>query len=132
MRQPSCIRDCREPIIHLQDYAALEILFHEASHAWDAKIATAIKTIAAEKKMVPPPELWHMVIFYTAGELTRAELSEVQIPDYIPYAYRNKLYERGKQQAECALKRHWLPFLEAKTDYKQALKNVVLHSADCK
>ena len=116
----------------IQDYAALEMLFHEASHAWDASLAEKIKTIANQNQMEPPPDLWHALIFYTSGELTRSELAKVQIPNYVPYAYKNKNYERHWQEYECALKLHWQPVLENPSSANSALERVVQNSTNCR
>ena len=68
-------------------YAALEMLFHEGSHGFGllAVLIEPLNQAAAEQKVTVPPQLWHAVLFYTAGELTTRELKARGI-DYTPYA----------------------------------------------
>ncbi len=55
-------------------YAALEMLFHERSHAWGSVLARPIFDAAREQGINVPPQLPHAVLLYTAGELTAREL----------------------------------------------------------
>src|SRR6185369_607114 len=76
----------------LQDYAALESLFHEASHSRDQWLSDKLDAAALKVKQELPNRFWHAVLFYAAGEFTKKELEEVGI-HYIPYAEKNKLFE---------------------------------------
>lgn len=74
-------------------FARLEILFHEPSHplaglALQRSIAIATD---AQKKSVPP-QLWHAVLFYNAGELTRRVLAEHGVT-YVELATERDLYK---------------------------------------
>ncbi len=50
---------------------------------WEAELA------AHTKQRKAPPELWHAVIFYCVGEVTRR-----RVPGYEPYADAQKLWQR--------------------------------------
>jgi hypothetical protein len=68
-------------------YRGLEIVFHEASHGLGLLkvLIDPLNQAAAEQKVTVPPQLWHAVLFYTAGELTRRQLAASGI-DYTEYA----------------------------------------------
>ena len=42
-----------------------------------------------------PRQLWHFVLFYTAGELTTRELRARGVTDYVMYAVKGDVYSRG-------------------------------------
>jgi hypothetical protein len=89
----------------LQDYAALEGLFHEASHSRDQWLSDKLDAAAAKVKQQLPDRFWHAVLFYTAGEFARKEFEDVGIRNYIPYAEKNKLYEGN--WIKCAIQKRW-------------------------
>jgi hypothetical protein len=94
-------------------YAGLEMVFHEGSHGlglFDAIIAP-LNRIAADQKVALPPQLWHAVLFYTAGEITARELRARAI-DYTPYA--NAAFYDRMCGAGCLAKirEHWTPRLD--------------------
>jgi hypothetical protein len=96
-----------------QGFAALEVLFHEASHALAGAVRDAIVRECRARGKPIPRDLWHALLFYTTGEIVKRALSA---PDasgrhagtesaeaaargsagpYTPYAYRYGLYARG-------------------------------------
>jgi hypothetical protein len=106
-----------------QGDAALEMLFHEASHVLVGSVEAAIaKECAAQNKPVPDT-LWHAVLFYTAGEIVRRRLGE----GYVPYAYKNGLYERSPdwKQYETLLKLEWQKYLDGKVAMPAAVRAIV-------
>lgn len=114
-----------------QGLAALETLFHEASHAMVGRSAGAVSEALAREgraqNKTVPNDLWHVVIFYTTGEIVRRTLAKNGVADYSPYAYRNGLYARapGWQNYQRALEQHWQPYLDGKTDFNSAIANLV-------
>jgi hypothetical protein len=105
-------------------YAALEMLFHERSHAWGRVLARTIFAAAKEQGVRVPPQLPHAVLFYTAGELTARELKR----DGINYAHfaQGAIYSRmcGTDcQDKMAL--HWTPRLEGKRSIEDSLSALV-------
>jgi hypothetical protein len=107
-------------------HAGLEMLFHEASHGlnlFDALIQPLVR-IAAEQNVTLPPQLWHAVLFYTAGELTTRELKARSI-DYAPYA--NAAFDDNMCGIGCRNKiaDHWTPRLDGKRSIPDALSTLV-------
>jgi hypothetical protein len=111
-----------------QGFSALELLFHESSH-WmvgprDGAVALAIARECKAKNKPIPGGLWHAIIFYTAGEFTRRNLSEYGVSDYKPYAYRG-LYERAWPNLQRPLELYWQPYLEGTVDFDKAISNLI-------
>jgi hypothetical protein len=111
-----------------QGFAALEILFHESSH-WmvgprNGTVARAIARECKAQNKPIPDGLWHAIIFYTTGELTRRNLSEYGVSDYKPYAY-NGLYARAWPKLQRPLELYWQPYLEGKVDFDRAMTNLI-------
>jgi hypothetical protein len=105
-------------------YRALEMLFHERSHAWGGVVARPILAAAEEQGVKPPPQLPHAVIFYTAGELTARELKQHGI-DYTHYA-QSAIYTNmcgtGCQDKMAA---HWAPHLDGSRSIRDSLAALV-------
>jgi hypothetical protein len=111
-----------------QGFAALELLFHESSH-WmvgprNGAVARAIARECQAQKKPIPDGLWHAIIFYTAGEFTRRNLSEYGVTDYVPIAYRG-LYARSWPKLQRPLELYWQPYLEGKVDFDKAMSNLI-------
>ena len=106
--------------------AGLEMLFHESSHQWGKALQDEVQEAAAALNKQVPPQLWHGVLFYNAGELTRRVLVEDGISDYTEYALRQSLYE-SLCGAGCRerIARHWGPHLDGSTTMEAALDNLV-------
>jgi hypothetical protein len=98
--------------------AAIEMVFHEAGHS-DTLIGAASGPLDAAVEAAgatgAPRDLWHALLFYTAGELAREALAAAGVPDYRPYAEANGLWPRarGWAAARAALDAHWRPYLAA-------------------
>jgi hypothetical protein len=107
-------------------YAGLEMVFHEASHGLGLfeSVIQPMNRIAAEQKVTVPPQLWHAVLFYTAGELTMRELKTRGI-EYSPYA--NAAFYDNMCGAGCMAKirEHWTPHLDGKRAIPDALSGLV-------
>jgi hypothetical protein len=101
--------------------AALEVLFHEASHSISGKLERAISGACQRQNvMLPRRDLWHAILFYTTGELVRRE-----IPAYTPYATTNGLWKRAWPMYLEPLQRDWRPYLEGKISFDAAITAVV-------
>jgi len=105
-------------------YRGLEMVFHEASHALFASVNQSMYRIATEQKVTLPPQLWHAVLFYTAGEMTTREL-EARGIEYSPYA--NAAFYDNMCGAGCMAKirEHWTPHLDGKRSIPDALSGLV-------
>lgn len=101
--------------------AALEMLFHEASHALSRGVTDALFLEArAQGKLLRRQSLWHAVLFYTTGEIVARHLE-----DYTPYAIANGLYDQGWPGALPVLDQDWRPYLDGKIDRAAAIRSVV-------
>ncbi len=108
--------------------AALEILFHESSHGMVDKL---MKALTADEKVANPRaaseqvqlrrDLWHEVLFYTAGELV-AE----RIPGYVPYADKSGLWKRAWPGPDRALiEQDWKPHMDGRAGLQEAVAKLV-------
>ena len=110
----------------LRGLAALEIVFHEASHAWGEVIQAAIAKSSAARHKTVPPQLWHAVLFHTAGESTRRTLAADGIDGYVEYAASQGVYVKlcGDGCRE-RVAEHWDPHLDGRTSIEVALDALV-------
>ncbi len=97
--------------------AALEMLFHEASHGLDTNLTHDLQMAFLARGKREPRSLDHAIIFYTAGQLARRRLG----PSYVPYAEKQGVYRRGWEKYEPALRAHWQPWLDDQIDMQTAL-----------
>lgn len=113
-----------------QGETALEILFHEASHALAEPVRDAIARECRAQDKPIPRDLWHALLFYTTGEMVRRSLagfSDDQKTGYQPYAYQQRLYVRDWQNYERALDQFWRPYLEGESRFSVAITQLVAH-----
>ena len=110
-----------------QGLAALEMVFHEASHAMINAVTKGIENECAAQGKQVPRDLWHVTLFYTAGEFVKRALAENGRRDYDPYANKQGLYQRAPnwRQYQQLMEKHWQPYLDGKSDFAQALKQMV-------
>ncbi len=106
---------------------AFEMLFHEASHARavGGRLFDAIRAESSRREATPPRDLFHVIVFYTAGELARRALGKIDDAQYRPYAYRFDLYSRGWQPLRDAVIRDWQPHLDGKLPFADAIAALV-------
>ena len=114
-----------------QGFAALEMLMHEASHAIVAPASGAIGAdLAAASKELgirPYASLWHAILFYTSGELTRRALERRGVRDYHPSILG--MYERGFRGFRQALETHWQGYLDGRISRADAMRRIVAETA---
>lgn len=103
-----------------QGLAALEILFHEASHLWDATLQEGLRAAARDQGRVVPPDLWHAVLFFTAGELTRRELARAGM-SYTPYAEAQGMTTGVYRAVWPAIVTTWTPYLDGRQSLSASL-----------
>jgi hypothetical protein len=105
----------------LQGLMGLETSFHEAMHQWDDEIQALLAAEAEKQQRVAPELLSHAMIFYTAGEATRAIA-----PAHVPYAETNGLWrQRGLGAFKPALDEVWKPYLSGKGTRDEAFRALV-------
>lgn len=111
-----------------QGFSALEMLFHEASHTLldgrNDPVTRAIEREAGAQKRAAPKNLTHAILFYTAGEVARRTLAEAGVKDYVPVADRG-LWKRAWPTLKEPLDRFWLPYLDGKLGFDQAIAGIV-------
>ena len=123
-----------------QGASALEILFHEASHGIARPVEQAIARECRQREKPIPRDLWHALIFYTTGEVIKpimnaesessqgggtASNGEAAEPEYVPYAEREGLYQRGWQGYYQLLTRFWQPYLDGQATFDDAIARMV-------
>ena len=114
-----------------QGPSALEVVFHEASHALAGAVRDAIARECRARSKPIPRDLWHALLFYTTGEIVRHALSAPNFAAgrasgaYTPYAYRLGLYSRGWQNYQRVLERYWQPYLDGKAEFDTAVARLV-------
>ena len=117
----------RDP--NYQGYAALEMLLHEASHAIvgpnTGAIGSEIQNVARNNGMLAPRELWHAILFYTSGELARRVLRERGITDYVPFLYKQSMFDRGFQAFKEPLETFWQSYLDGRMERGAAITAIV-------
>jgi hypothetical protein len=95
----------------------LETIFHEAMHQWDDAMIPLLQGAAQRLHVDIPRDLFHSLIFYTAGYAT----SRV-VPSHRPYA--DPLWDRGLP-GHSQLDQHWLPYLRGEGTLAAALDRLV-------
>jgi len=114
-----------------QGFGALESLMHEPSHAIVAPRSGAIGAdldrAARELHREPPYNLWHAILFYTSGELTRRALAIRGVQHYKPFMIG--MYERGFRGFKQALETHWQAYLDGKVSREEAIRQILIDTA---
>ncbi len=78
----------------IQGWAQAETLFHETSHLLIHPVEQALYVAARDLHVPLPRALWHVVLFYTAGALTKQALAQRDVA-YEPYLYKTGLFDRA-------------------------------------
>jgi hypothetical protein len=107
--------------------AALEVLFHEASHGIAEPVEAAIVRECRQRDKAIPRDLWHALIFYTTGEVIKPVMSgdSSEEAEYVPYAIRQDLYKRGWEDYLKLLTRYWQPYLDNKSTFDDSIARMV-------
>jgi hypothetical protein len=117
-----------------QGFAALEMLMHEPSHAIVAPTSGAIGAdlarAADELGVKPRWNLWHAILFYTSGELTRRALAKRGVSDYQPYIAG--MYERGFGGFRQPLETHWQAYLDGRVSREVAIRQILIETTPAK
>jgi len=108
-----------------QGAAALEMIFHEASHEivgpWNGPVAELLRAAAAEAGVELDRNLWHGLLFVSAGEVTRAVLEAAGETGYVPFAEAHGVFQALHEP----LRTHWLPYLRGETGREEAARALV-------
>ncbi|MEO6655473.1 MAG: hypothetical protein ABIO36_05275 [Pyrinomonadaceae bacterium] len=118
-----------------QGFMALESLMHEPSHAIvDAEsgaIGGDLTRIANELGVKPKYNLWHAILFYTSGELTRRALAKRGVLNY-QRIIDSGMYERGFQGFKKSLETHWQDYLDGKASRDEAIRQILIETTSSK
>ena len=96
----------------------LEIVFHEAMHQWDDAMIPLLDSTAQRLNVKIPRDLFHSLIFYTAGYV----VSRI-VPGHRPYA--EPLWARGVLPGRTQLDADWLPYLQGNGSLSSAIEKLV-------
>jgi hypothetical protein len=107
------------------------MLMHEPSHAIVGSETGAIGSeLARATKRTgirPYANLWHAILFYTSGELTRRALLDRGVSDYRPAILG--MYERGFREFRPALETHWQACLDGTIGREEAIGRILIETA---
>jgi hypothetical protein len=101
--------------------AAVETVFHEAAHVLDATLVRWVEEESARQGVGLPADLWHAILFYTAGVLSARALGEAG-------TYREDL-ARIFPAFLPGLDEFWKPYLDGKLPLTEALSGLVRAAA---
>jgi hypothetical protein len=104
--------------------AALELIFHEASHHWDQRLMKGIGDEASAIGKRAPPDLWHAVLFFNAGRITADVLERSGQGKYELMMVGGKIFDRPGWHE--AIGRHWPLFLSGELARDEALRRIVI------
>jgi len=134
-----------------QGAAALEVLFHEASHGIATPVEEAIVRECRQRDKPIPRDLWHALIFYTTVEVIKPLMDTdgdaaddraapsgsggtdasqggrrgTKDGDYKSYAEREGLHQRGWENYLQLLTRYWQPYLQGQVTFDDAIAHMV-------
>jgi hypothetical protein len=103
-------------------FGSTEMLFHESSHALIMKVETAVNAALAQSNK-RASDLWHVVLFYVAGEVTRQQLAASGI-DYKQYLYSTGLFDRAWPRYRVPVETHVQPYIDGKITLEQMAANL--------
>ncbi|HEX7151902.1 MAG TPA: hypothetical protein VF618_10470 [Thermoanaerobaculia bacterium] len=110
-------------------FGALEAMMHEAAHGvvdvTEGAIGADLTRAAKELQRKPPYNLWHALLFFTAGELTRQALARRGITDYQPVIYKG-MFDRQFRGMQQPLETHWRAYLAGTKTREEAIRQILL------
>ncbi len=116
----------------LEGDLAFETVFHEASHTLVAPwrpdpVPKALNDAAAELGVeLIPRDLWHVVLFYTTGQVVRQVLEDGGHPGHTPYFYSFERFGRGEWgRARDALEVTWPAYMAGEKGLDEAASELV-------
>jgi hypothetical protein len=90
-------------------------------------IGTELVQASRELKIRPYASLWHAILFYTSGELTRRALATRGVPDYRPVI--NDMYGGPYRGFQKPLETHWQAYLDGKVSREEAIRQILIETA---
>ena len=118
------------PVSGTQGFGALESLVHEPSHAIvdsrSGAIGADLVRLQRELNVSVYSSLWHAILFYTSGELTRRALAERGVT-YRPFI--EDMYAGPFKGMRESLETNWKAYLDGKMSREEALRKIVIETA---
>lgn len=109
----------------LQVTDGLETIFHEGTHTLTDEVQDALD-VECKAQGKTCGDLWHALQFFTVGDVVKQRLKKDGVTDFTPYAYKYGLYKRGEWPRFIkALEQDWPPYLEGKTSFAEAIKQLI-------
>jgi hypothetical protein len=109
-----------------QDRAALEVMFHEASHALtrtNSPLSVALASAVKESGATPPRiPILHAVHFFITGEAVRRVFAQTGGVPYTPYLYSLKMFGDPFREAAARI---WPAYIDGKRGMPQAAEDLV-------
>ncbi len=110
-----------------QGLAALEIVFHEASHLLMGRgdpLRHALDEASSALDLPLPGDLWHVVLFYTTGEAVRRILDDAGKSEYTPIIY--EIFERSKWgRYRDAIESTWPAYMDGGRTFPEAAADLI-------
>jgi hypothetical protein len=85
---------------------------------------------AAELGLRPPHNLWHAILVYTSGELTRRALARRGVTGYKPFIAN--MYEGPFRGFRQPLETHWQEYLDGKVSREAAIRQILIETTPAK
>jgi hypothetical protein len=118
------------PVSGTQGFGALESLMHEPSHAIvsgrSGAIGADLVRLQRELNVKVYANLWHAILFYTSGELTRRALAARGVT-YRPFI--EDMYGGPFKGMRESLETHWKAYMDGKKTREEALRQIVIETA---
>jgi hypothetical protein len=112
-----------------QDLFALEMLLHEVQHAQgisdqvisQSALAPAFESAGAKQ----PDNLWHALIFASAGEFVRSVAAAEELPEHTPYWIKQG-FERREEGSDliAPVQKFWLPVIGGESSRSEAIASL--------
>ena len=106
----------------------VETLFHEVQHTREVgatarvQLATAFEVAGIDQ----PENLWHSLIFATAGAFVQSIAELEKLPEHIPYWIREDFEGlQGWRPLVFAVREHWLPVVRGSASREEGIAALV-------
>jgi hypothetical protein len=105
-----------------QGTLGVETVLHETGHALLGVVDSALAATSLREHRALPPELSHLLLFFTAGQDV-----EAVYPAHQPYAQVFKFWDRNATARgyRATLAREWRPYLEGRRPLSEAITAIV-------
>jgi hypothetical protein len=114
-------------------HGAVEMIFHEASHTIvaprDGGSALALVRASEALGVALHRDLWHVVLFYVAGDAAREVARELSGEPYTMYMDSEGVLDRAWPRLREPLERYWAPYLRGDATLDEAARGLVTAAA---